>query len=142
MVWGADWQHYSSTEEAFFYYDAESITHSSNDIVTVSEKRVYADDGINFMAVNLGGKYKDLHHGVCVYEVNCKDKTSRRVSLMHYTEDGTVIYSSDRQSEWRCISPRSLHVRLHEILCEQRLKEKVMEEEKLDPIETVPSKNF
>ncbi len=118
IAWGTDWQYYGSTKETFFYYDAESITRSSNDIATVREKNVYSGKGINLMVVNLGENYKDLHHREVLYEVNCKDKTFRRLSLMRYTEDGTVIYSSEHQSEWRCIIPRSLQVRLYEILCE------------------------
>ncbi len=117
VVWGVDWQYYGLTEEAYFYYDTESITHTSNDIIRVLQKREYTETGVNSAVENLGERYRNLHHGIILSEINCKDNTSRMVSFTHYDTEGGFIYSSNVQTEWEFINSESAQEHLCEILC-------------------------
>jgi hypothetical protein len=72
-----DWVYYGRTDKYSCFYDAKSISHSSEKTVEVSEKQNYTNQGVNFMAGELGKKYENLSHLITLWQINCADKKFR-----------------------------------------------------------------
>ncbi len=118
VVWGADWKQIRSTNSATLYYDTEEITHPSKDIVKVLTKWVYTEKGIKNAQEMFGKNYKNLSYSTKSYEINCKDKTSRILSITDYNKDGTVISSDIKtNAEWSRVSPESALESLYKMVC-------------------------
>src|SRR3972149_8076565 len=108
VVWGADWKQVRSTNSATLYYDTEEITHPTKDIVKVLTKWAYTEKGIKNAKEIFGENYKNLSYSTKSYEINCKDKTSRILSITDYNKDGTVISSDSKtNAEWSRVSLES-----------------------------------
>jgi len=118
VVWGADWKQVRSTNSATLYYDTEEITHPTKDIVKVLTKWVYTEKGIKNAKEIFGENYKNLSYSIKSYEINCKDKTSRILSITDYNKDGTVISSDSKtNAEWSRVSPESALESLYKMVC-------------------------
>jgi len=118
VVWGADWKQVGSTNSAIFYYDTKEITYPSKDIVKVLTKWAYTEKGIKNAKEIFGENYKNLSYSIKSYEINCKDKTSRILSITDYNKDGSVIPSNSKtNAEWSSISPESVLESLYKMVC-------------------------
>ncbi len=118
VVWGADWKQVRSTGSAIVYYDAEEITHPSKDIVKVSTKWSYTEKGIKNAKEVFGKNYENLSYSIKSYEFNCKDKTSRILSITDYNKDGTIISTDSKtDAKWSSISQGSLLESLYKVVC-------------------------
>ena len=118
VVWGADWKQVRSTGSATLYYDTEEITHPSKDIVKVLTKWAYTEKGIKNAKEIFGENYKNLSYSIKSYEINCKDKTSRILSITDYNKDGSVIPSNSKtNAEWSRISPETVLESLYKMVC-------------------------
>jgi hypothetical protein len=118
VVWGAEWKQVRSTGSAILYYDTEEIAYPSKDIVKVSTKWVYTEKGIKNAKEIFGENYENLSYSIKSYEMNCKDKTSRIVSITDYNKDGSVIPSDSKtNAEWSRISPESVLESLYKMVC-------------------------
>ena len=118
VVWGADWKQVRSTNSATLYYDTEEITHPTKDIVKVLTKWAYTEKGIKNAKEIFGENYKNLSYSIKSYEINCKDKTSRILSITDYNKDGSVIPSNSKtNAEWSRISPESVLESLYKMVC-------------------------
>ena len=118
VVWGTDWKQVRSTGSAILYYDTEEITHPSKDIVKVSTKWAYTEKGIKNAKEVFGDKYENLSYSIKSYEINCKDKASRILSITDYNKDGTVISSDSKTNpEWSHISPETVLESLSKMVC-------------------------
>ncbi len=117
-----DWAYYGRTEKSLCFYDASSMTHSA-DIVEVSEKEEYTDQGVRFMAESLGKNYENLRHLMTLWQINCAKKKFRFLSLTYYSREETVIsswkllYSSSASEEWSAFVPHSLGENLYKAVC-------------------------
>jgi hypothetical protein len=58
--WGADWQSYGADWVGVSYYDAESITRPSKDVVRVWDKLIYTEKGLTDMVARLGERNRTL----------------------------------------------------------------------------------
>ena len=67
-VWGTDWKVYGETDKATFYYDTESITHPSKDVVRVWTKQVYTEKSIIEMAGDFGENFRALNDSIDLRE--------------------------------------------------------------------------
>ena len=118
VVWGADWKQVRSTGGATLYYDTEEITHPSKDIVKFLTKWAYTEKGMKNAKEIFGKNYENLSYSIKSYEINCKDKTSRILSITDYNKDGTVISSdSSTNAEWSHISPETVLESLSKMVC-------------------------
>ena len=118
VVWGADWKQVRSTNSATLYYDTEEITHPTKDIVKVLTKWAYTEKGIKNAKEIFGENYKNLSYSIKSYEINCKDKPSRILSITDYNKDGTVISSDSKtNAEWSRVSPESALESLYKMVC-------------------------
>ena len=119
-VYGTDWRLYSYNDKQKSYYDAQSITHPSKNIVRVWVKWNYTEKGvINTMGMmgKFGKKFENLSHLINLEEVDCVEKKSRNLSFTYYNKEGNSIVSSDEPSEWNLIVPDSVDEDLYEEIC-------------------------
>ena len=117
-VWGENWKSLYKDELFTLFYDAESITRPSKNIVRVKNKRIYTEKGKNEM-VKMGGKaYKDLNLSISLLEINCVDIMARPISMSHYSQGGSIIGSSEnKEKAWVLIDPGSIGEPLYKEVC-------------------------
>jgi len=117
-VWGTDWKVYGETDKATFYYDTESITHPSKDVVRVWTKQVYTEKGIIEMVGDFGEIFRTLNDSIDLREYHCVDKKYCLLYITFYSTDGEVL-STVNYSEpmWYFIVPRSIGEDIYDILC-------------------------
>jgi hypothetical protein len=117
-VWGAEWKLYDSNEDFLCYYDIESITHPSKNIVRVWVKWDFSEKGVMYYMGKFGIKYMSLSHSINLPEINCLEKTIRSLSLTYYDNEGEVIYSfSSPSSKWDFIPPETIGEILYKEVC-------------------------
>jgi hypothetical protein len=116
-VWGADWNLYGSSEKVLYYFDAQSITRPSKNVVRVWEKWDYTEKGVMDMVGSFGKEYENVSHTIFFLEINCSKKENRGLSLTHYDHKGNVVYSISSPSEWRSINPESMAEKLYKEVC-------------------------
>jgi hypothetical protein len=117
-AWGADWKRVRSTGSAIVYYDAKEITPASQNILKVSTKWAYTEKGIKNAKEVFGKNYENLSYSIKSYEINCKDKTSRILSITDYNKDGSIISSDSKTNpEWSHIIPESFLESLYKMVC-------------------------
>jgi len=114
---GADWKLYNSDEEYLGYYDAQSITRPSKNIVRFWTKSVWTEKGVLSWVKDSGKKYENLSHTIYLQEINCAEKKLRRLSESSYDNMGNVIYSFSSLSEWDFIIPDSTGEILYKEVC-------------------------
>jgi hypothetical protein len=90
-VWGADWKIYYSNEMYSGYYDVQSITHPSQNIVRVWVMYDYTKKGLLYMVEKLGEKYENLGYSKNLWEIDCLEKKFRILSLFYYDHEGKLI---------------------------------------------------
>ncbi len=116
--WGADWKSFGRNATADFYYDTESITHPSKDVLRVSVKRLYTEKGVSDLVGVLGAKFKTVRHSVDLYEIHCVDRKFRLLSSVVYSTDEEILESFNYQEPtWKVIVPESIIDTLYKTLC-------------------------
>jgi hypothetical protein len=117
-VWGADWKLYNSSEKFMAYYDAQSITHPSKNIVRVWASNSWTEKGVRDMVGSLGKKFMDVRHSVLLWEINCVEKKYHYLAVTSYSNKGDVIYFDDSSpTDWDFIIPESLAELLYKKVC-------------------------
>jgi hypothetical protein len=127
---------YHTSDEEFYFYDAESII-QSKDVTKVAEKSVVRLIKRHTMKEalkeireiekkNLSGKTAEssekaleamaLQETVRLYEIRCAKKMCRLVSGMEYDKEGTLI-DGLLPSQWSCIKPDSVVEKLCKAVC-------------------------
>jgi hypothetical protein len=120
QAWGEDWRYYGENNYHVGYYDAESITRTSQGTVTVREKDIFTEKGVMEAVGKLGEKYKTLNYVIMLDEVHCVDGRIRPFSSAFYSKDGKLLSSFDYQAtDWGFIVPETRGEALYEILCKQ-----------------------
>jgi len=117
-AWGADWRLYFNDSDAQFYYDKESITNSSENIVSVWVREKLTREGIDNAVRALGGKYADLSYLRILYEINCRDKKISDLAFSFYSEQGFLINSKfNNEKQWNFIMSGSMGDFLYRAVC-------------------------
>jgi hypothetical protein len=99
-VRGEDWKEFARNERTFCYYDAESISQPSKNIIKVGVKFEYTKIGIAEFVKTFGDKFNKLDNSKSLYEVNCVEKKYRILELVFYSKDGIVLDTISYPSEW------------------------------------------
>ena len=99
-AWGEDWKLYGSTENHKAYYDTQSITHPSKNIVKVYLKWDYTKKGVMNWVNDYGKEYENISHSIFLHEINCVENKLRRLSATNYDHKGNVIDSISSKSKW------------------------------------------
>lgn len=103
---GADWRFLSESGESILYYDAQSITHPSKNLV-----RVW---------VKYEGRVEKWTYMKTLREIDCLEKKYRIVSSALYNEEGKETGSSESPSKWRFITPGGSSEILHKMVCGEK----------------------
>jgi hypothetical protein len=123
-VWGADWKlyNYGVTGDTFHYYDAESVTRPSENIVRVWTKTIYSEKDINDFVTKYGQWAKNIGDTRALKEIDCKEKKLRLLSLNVYSKWGDMLMMADESAlkefgEWNFIAPETILESLYKVLC-------------------------
>jgi hypothetical protein len=117
-VWGEDWKVFASGVYGLCYYDAESITRPSKNIVRVWEKIVYSEKGVIKAVKELGERYKTASYSLDLSEIDCIEKKRNTLMLVFYAKGGSVISTEQlSETEWSFIIPGSMEEILYKAVC-------------------------
>ena len=114
---------YGSTDERFYLYDAQSITHPSKDAVRAWEKQVFTEKGVEAMR-KLRETSSTLDYIIALKEYDCKEKKSVSLQLIAYSKDGSILENSRPSKGWNFIAPDTVGDSLFKILCKTTSKQK------------------
>jgi hypothetical protein len=118
-VWGADWKFIRMNQSGDnCYYDADSITRPSKNIVRGSVKIVYSEKSVNREIERLGPSYKDLSHVIILWEMNCTEKKAAFLETTTYSKNEKIIKSFKVGSvKMVSIVPDTMGEDLYKALC-------------------------
>ena len=103
--------------EIFAYYDVQSITRPSKNIVRVWERTDYTEMGVLKVARRAGREFRNLKYSQGLYEINCAEKTLRMLSDTKYNNRDEVIYYRTSPLELGFIVPESTAENLYKAVC-------------------------
>jgi len=119
-VWGADWKSCGITDLYFCFYDAQSLTRPSKNIVRVWVKWVYTEKGRLDAQGTLAkdGYLKSVDYSEILHELDCSERKYRVLSLNYYNFSGESIVEFARSSStWDFINPGSILENLYKEVC-------------------------
>ena len=128
----AEWVSYSTDIlDNELFYDHESISFPSKDIVRVWGKRIYSEEGKKDEIAERTREtlptygFSELSHTLCQYELNCNTRERITVGCSHYSNSGNVLDSFNvpkEQQKWKPIYPDSVANTLRKTVCELQPK--------------------
>jgi hypothetical protein len=119
-AWGADWRLYAKTDLYECFYDAESMSRSSEDIVELWTKLEYTERGIVELVKEFGKHYENLSYSLELWEINCAKKRHRVLSITAYSVKENILYTNpvgSRPSAWKIIPQNSVEESLYKAVC-------------------------
>ena len=116
-VWAEDWTFYARTDKYLCFYDSQSITRPSKNIVRVWVKREYTDKGVIKMVKDWSEKYENISHSIVLEEINCSGEKVRILSLIHYSKEGKVMYRDSNEGLWNYVGSGSVVEALYKAVC-------------------------
>ena len=115
---GADWKYFASTENFLVYYDTQTITRLSKNIVRVWVRYSYTKKGVLYHMQNFGEEYENLSHSIYLMEIDCVEKMHRTLLMTDYDNKGIAIKSSTYfPLEGQIIPPGSVFELLYKEVC-------------------------
>jgi hypothetical protein len=126
--WGADWRFLGENEEYQFYFDNESITRLSENVLRIWVKSVFTNKGVIEHIKTLGIKYENLDHSMGLFELNCVKKTTRDLSVTFYSKGGGILGSTATDEnfkvagQWEFIIPETFAESIYREVCKQSKK--------------------
>jgi hypothetical protein len=124
-VKGGDWRFLGKTNEFNFYYDVESVTHPSKDIIRVQVKNTSINDKGKDLVLRAAKTdkrstkgYENYTHSITVHEIRCSAKMARIVSVADYNNKDMVLVShAFRNPEWDSVNPAGIGDLLYKEVC-------------------------
>jgi hypothetical protein len=105
-VWGENWKSFYKNDLFTLFYDIESITHPSMNIVRVQNKRIYSEKGRTEMAKRGSKAYKNINFSIGLLEINCINGMGRLISMSHYAQNGSLIETlENKEKDWVIMDP-------------------------------------
>jgi hypothetical protein len=115
---GADWKYFASAESFFVYYDTQTITRLSKNIVRVWVRYSFTSKGALYYMLNHGEEYKNFSYSIYLMEIDCVEKTHRALSRTEYDNKGIAISSTTNfPLEGQVIPPESVFELLYKAVC-------------------------
>ena len=115
-VWGFDWKYYGTNEEGTYFYETETVTRLSQQIVRVCVQSVYTEKGISHW-VKWGGKeFQKLEFSLILSEFNCVEKSIRHLRIVFYSKNGEA-FNPISNEEWHFFAPDSVSGALFQEIC-------------------------
>jgi len=124
-VWGADWKYYGECDLSIHYYDSESISRPSKNIVIVWTKSFYSEKGkIRLQQIFTGGEtpisksIDKVGYSLDLEEINCESRMQQTLSTAYYSMEDKNIDSYTRENpKWNFILLGSVTDSLHKAVC-------------------------
>jgi hypothetical protein len=117
-AWGGSiWKYYGTNEDGSYYYDAETMTRPSKEMVRVWVQSAYTDQGISHCVRGGGEQFQNLGYTLALIELNCVDRAIRSLQIVFYSKDVQVIDPINAK-EWEFFAPDSMSEALYEALCQ------------------------
>jgi len=124
-VWGADWKYYGECDLSIHYYDSESISRPSKNIVIVWTKSFYSEKGkIRLKQIFTGGEtpisksIDKVGYSLDLEEINCESRMQRTLSTAYYSmEDKNIDSYTGENPKWNFILLGSVMDSLHKAVC-------------------------
>jgi len=114
--WGVDWKYYGTNEDGSYFYDTESITRPSQNLVDVWVQSAYTQKSISHWVREGGESFQDLDFTLISLELNCVERSARYLQIVFYSKKGE-IFSPLNSDEWHFIAPDSMIEGLHKEVC-------------------------
>jgi hypothetical protein len=95
---GGDWKFFSSTDlyEGFYYVSKSHLLYKGT--VLVSVKLEYTEKGIAEHIKEFGKDYENLSYSLQSWEVDCRAKTERILSINQYSVEGNILNTKPAKS--------------------------------------------
>lgn len=116
-VRGEDWVRYGKKKTGSYYYDRQSVTRQSKDIVGVCNKIVFTNKGVAKIVERLGKSYESVGYVISLKEINCTDKTQHWISSNVYSKKGELLSTPPCNIEWESIIQGTLSDILLQKVC-------------------------
>jgi hypothetical protein len=114
--WGVNWKYYGTNEDGSYFYDTESMTRLSKNLIQVWVQSAYSEKSIS-QWVREGGKgFQDLDFTLIWLQLNCVERSVRYLRIVYYSKNGKVFQPMDND-EWHLIAPDSMTETLHKEVC-------------------------
>ena len=114
--WGVDWKYYGSNDDGSYFYDTESISRLSKNLIEVWVQSAYKEKSISHWVREGGKNFQDLDFSLILFELNCVERSTRYLRIVFYSKNGKVFYPIDNE-EWHFIAPDSMIESLHGEVC-------------------------
>ena len=155
--YAADWKFYSADrDDSLYFFDKESIVHLPGDIVQVWTKCVWSEKykeqmremNVDWLSRKPSSqrerdnieesmaKLRRVSYEVTLKEINCKTRTTRRLTESQYAEDGGLVDTTsqkdlsylDEKTGSPYIKPGSIEEILYNVVCKKASNNKQKKE--------------
>ena len=114
--WGIDWKYYGTNEDGSYFYDTESMTRLSKNLIEVWVQSAYTEKSISHWVREGGIGFQDLDFTLISLELNCVERSTRYLRIVFYSKNGKVFYPMNND-EWHFIAPDSMTGTLSKEVC-------------------------
>jgi hypothetical protein len=113
---GFDWKYYGTDEEGTYYYETETMTRLSQNVVRVCVQSIYTEKGISHWVKGGGKEFQKLDFSLILSEFNCVEKSIRHLRVAFYSKNGEIFYPI-KNEEWHFFAPNSMSGTLFKEVC-------------------------
>jgi len=120
----SEWVEYGRNDIGTVYaFNKFTVKHTTRDIVQVSVKRIYSDEGRKQQIQNRKNAgleikgYENLSHDESLEEIDCRKGKIQILSTIEYDKNSFVLDMIPISSDWNSIPPNSRINTLREIIC-------------------------
>jgi hypothetical protein len=115
-AWGFDWKYYGTNEEGTYFYEIETMTSLSQNIIRVCVQSIYTEKGISHWVKGGGKEFLELEFSLILSELNCVEKSIRHLRIVFYSKNGEIFYPI-KNEEWHLFAPDSMSRALFQEIC-------------------------
>ncbi len=121
-VWGEDWKLYWNDPFAAYYYDADKVIRSSQNIVRVWQKIVYTKNGVAELVVRLGATFKATNFEINLSEFDCSEGQYKELQRSFFSQNATSL-GEQTNSSLVSINQGTPQEKLHKMMCKSAGKD-------------------
>jgi len=115
-AWGFDWKYYGTNEEGSYFYEIESMTRPSQNIVRVCVQSIYTEEGISQWVRGGGKEFQNLEFSLILSEFNCVERSVHHLRILFYSKNQEVFHPL-KNDEWQLFVPDSMSGTLFQEIC-------------------------
>jgi len=127
---GEEWVYFSSdTQDSDFFYDSESISFPSTNIIGVWKKRLFSEEAKKQIIIDRTEAelstvgFDELSYALIREEINCKTRKSNILAIYYFGKTGNIISRvtvPSRIESWNTLHPGSIGDVLRKTVCKLR----------------------